>query len=80
MYHVGRPGEDHFELRMLQAWGVDEHDSRTSVCSASARPRVHAVDGGGPDLPATIPEVREFQAWYSVAGHTLVITWENGDV
>jgi hypothetical protein len=24
---------------------------------------------GGPDLPATIPEVRSFQAWYGLAGH-----------
>ncbi|NOT31595.1 MAG: hypothetical protein HOP15_14205 [Planctomycetes bacterium] len=36
MYHVGRPGEDHFVLRMLQAWGVDGHNSHTNVCSASA--------------------------------------------
>ena len=37
MYHVGRPGEDHFVLRMLQAWGVDGHNSHTNVCSAGAR-------------------------------------------
>jgi anaerobic selenocysteine-containing dehydrogenase len=37
MYHVGRPGEDHFVLRMLQAWGCDAHNSHTNVCSASAR-------------------------------------------
>ncbi|MCZ6598916.1 MAG: molybdopterin-dependent oxidoreductase [Planctomycetota bacterium] len=37
MYHVGRPGDDHFALRMLQAWGVDGHNSHTNVCSASAR-------------------------------------------
>ncbi len=37
MYHVGRPGEDHFVFRMLQAWGVDGHNSHTNVCSASAR-------------------------------------------
>jgi hypothetical protein len=36
MYHVGRPGEDHFVLRMLQAWGVDGHNGHTNVCSASA--------------------------------------------
>jgi Family of unknown function (DUF6345) len=35
---------------------------------------------GGPDLPLTIPEVRAFQAWYRLAGHTSVSTWENGDV
>jgi anaerobic selenocysteine-containing dehydrogenase len=37
MYHVGRPGEDHFALRMLGAWGVDGHNSHTNVCSAGAR-------------------------------------------
>jgi anaerobic selenocysteine-containing dehydrogenase len=37
MYHVGRPGEDNFVLRMLQAWGVDGHNSHTNVCSSSAR-------------------------------------------
>ncbi|MDP6540058.1 MAG: molybdopterin-dependent oxidoreductase [Planctomycetota bacterium] len=37
MYHVGRPGDDHFVLRMLQAWGVDGHNSHTNVCSAGAR-------------------------------------------
>ena len=37
MYHVGRPGEDHFVQRMLNAWGVDGFNSHTNVCSASAR-------------------------------------------
>ncbi|MDJ0973271.1 MAG: molybdopterin-dependent oxidoreductase [Planctomycetota bacterium] len=37
MYHVGRPGDDHFVSRMLTAWGVDGHNSHTNVCSASAR-------------------------------------------
>jgi anaerobic selenocysteine-containing dehydrogenase len=37
MYHVGRPGDDHFVARMLAAWGVDGHNSHTNVCSASAR-------------------------------------------
>lgn len=37
MYHVGRPGEDHFVLRMLEAWGIDGHNSHTNVCSAAAR-------------------------------------------
>jgi anaerobic selenocysteine-containing dehydrogenase len=37
MYHVGRPGDDHFVARMLSAWGVDGHNSHTNVCSASAR-------------------------------------------
>jgi hypothetical protein len=35
---------------------------------------------GGPDLPLTIPEGRAFASWYSVAGHTPVTRWENGDV
>jgi len=37
VYHVGRPGEDHFANRVLQAWGVDGHNSHTNVCSASTR-------------------------------------------
>jgi anaerobic selenocysteine-containing dehydrogenase len=37
MYHVGRPGDDHFVARMLGAWGIDGHNSHTNVCSASAR-------------------------------------------
>lgn len=37
MYHVGRPGEDGFVERTLQAWGVDAHNSHTNVCSSSAR-------------------------------------------
>ena len=37
MYHVGRPGEDHFANRTIQAWGVDGHNSHTNICSAAAR-------------------------------------------
>ena len=37
MYHVGRPGEDGYANRVLQAWGLDGHNSHTNVCSASAR-------------------------------------------
>ncbi len=37
MYHVGRPGEDGFMSRVLQAWGIDGHNSHTNVCSAAAR-------------------------------------------
>ena len=37
MYHVGRPGEDGYATRVLQAWGVDGHNSHTNVCSSSAR-------------------------------------------
>ncbi len=37
MYHVGRPGEDGFTNRCIQAWGVDGHNSHTNICSAGAR-------------------------------------------
>lgn len=37
MYHVGRPGDDHFVPRMLTAWGIDGLNTHTNVCSASAR-------------------------------------------
>ena len=37
MYHVGRPGHDGAMERVLQAWGVDGHNSHTNVCSSSAR-------------------------------------------
>lgn len=37
VYHVGRPGDDHFIMRMLGAWGIDGHNSHTNVCSAGAR-------------------------------------------
>jgi anaerobic selenocysteine-containing dehydrogenase len=37
MYHVGRPGEDGFMFRFLQAWGVDGHNSHTNICSSAAR-------------------------------------------
>ena len=37
MYHVGRPGEDGYVNRVLQAWGLDGHNSHTNICSSSAR-------------------------------------------
>jgi len=37
VYHVGRPGHEGFIERILQAWGVDGHNSHTNVCSSSAR-------------------------------------------
>ncbi len=37
IYHVGRPGHDFIMDRMLQAWGIDGHNSHTNVCSSSAR-------------------------------------------
>lgn len=37
MYHVGRPGYDFIMDRLLQAWGIDGHNSHTNVCSSAAR-------------------------------------------
>ena len=37
VYHVGRPGEDGFTSRVLQAWGIDGHNSHTNICSSNAR-------------------------------------------
>src|SRR5262245_44656607 len=37
IYHVGRPGHDGYIDRVLQAWGVDGHNSHTNVCSSAAR-------------------------------------------
>src|SRR4051794_7744173 len=37
VYHVGRPGHEGFMERILQAWGVDGHNSHTNICSAGAR-------------------------------------------
>lgn len=50
MYHVGRPGEDGFAERFLQAWGVDGHNSHTNVCSAGAR--LGQTLWGGYDRPS----------------------------
>lgn len=36
-YHVGRPGHEAYMDRILQAWGVDGHNSHTNVCSSGAR-------------------------------------------
>ena len=36
-YHVGRPGHEGYMDRILQAWGVDGHNSHTNICSAGAR-------------------------------------------
>ena len=44
MYHVGRPGEDGYANRVLQAWGVDGHNSHTNVCSSSARLGAFSLD------------------------------------
>jgi anaerobic selenocysteine-containing dehydrogenase len=36
-YHVGRPGHEGYIERVLNAWGVDGHNSHTNICSAGAR-------------------------------------------
>ena len=37
VYHVGRPGHEGYANRVLQAWGVDGHNSHTNICSSGAR-------------------------------------------
>ena len=37
VYHVGRPGEDGYANRVVQAWGMDGHNSHTNICSSSSR-------------------------------------------
>jgi len=37
VYHVGRPGHEGYMDRVLNAWGVDGHNSHTNICSAGAR-------------------------------------------
>ena len=52
IYHVGRPGEDGYTERMLEAWGVDGHNSHTNVCSSGARAGYHwwmGMDRPSPD-------------------------------
>jgi len=36
-YHVGRPGHEGYASRVIQAWGVDGHNSHTNICSSGAR-------------------------------------------
>ncbi len=36
-YHVGRPGDEGYMFRVLNAWGIDGHNSHTNICSAGAR-------------------------------------------
>ena len=50
-YHVGRPGHEGFMDRVLQAWGVDGHNSHTNVCSAAARTGFALWDGFDRKLP-----------------------------
>ena len=50
-YHVGRPGNEGFMDRVLQAWGIDGHNSHTNVCSAAARTGFALWDGFDRKLP-----------------------------
>jgi anaerobic selenocysteine-containing dehydrogenase len=36
-YHVGRPGHEGYMDRVIDAWGLDGHNSHTNICSAGAR-------------------------------------------
>jgi anaerobic selenocysteine-containing dehydrogenase len=58
MYHVGRPGEDGYALRILQSWGVDGHNSHTNVCSSAAR--LGYALWGGSDRPSPDHENSKF--------------------
>ena len=52
MYHVGRPGHDGSMDRVIQAWGIDAHNSHTNICSAGARLGYalwHQTDRPSPD-------------------------------
>ncbi|NND71924.1 MAG: molybdopterin-dependent oxidoreductase [Rhodothermales bacterium] len=51
MYHVGRPGEDGYTNRCIQAWGVDGHNSHTNICSAGARAGYSFWTGGDRPSP-----------------------------
>jgi anaerobic selenocysteine-containing dehydrogenase len=51
MYHVGRPGEDHYTNRCISAWGVDAHNSHTNICSAGARAGYFFWSGGDRPSP-----------------------------
>jgi len=65
MYHVGRPGEDHYANRAIQSWGVDGHNSHTNICSASAR--VGYYMWAGADRPS--PDYAHARATVLVSAH-----------
>ncbi|MDH5642356.1 MAG: molybdopterin-dependent oxidoreductase, partial [Nitrospira sp.] len=37
VYHVGRPGHEGYMDRVLKGWGIDGHNSHTTICSGGAR-------------------------------------------
>jgi anaerobic selenocysteine-containing dehydrogenase len=51
VYHVGRPGHEGFIDRILQAWGVDGHNSHTNICSAGATVWLRYLAGLRPPSP-----------------------------
>jgi anaerobic selenocysteine-containing dehydrogenase len=65
MYHVGRPGEDHYTNRCISAWGVDGHNSHTNVCSAGAR--VGYAMWAGADRPS--PDHAHAQTILLISSH-----------
>lgn len=65
MYHVGRPGEDHYANRAITSWGVDGHNSHTNICSASARLGYFSWAAG--DRPS--PDYSEAKATVLVSAH-----------
>ena len=65
MYHVGRPGDDHFVGRLLAAWGIDGHNSHTNVCSAGSR--LGYALWGGADRPS--PDYSQTQLMLLLSSH-----------
>jgi len=65
MYHVGRPGEDHFANRAIQSWGVDGHNSHTNICSAAARAGYFMWSAG--DRPS--PDYADAEAILLISAH-----------
>ncbi|MFC4247215.1 molybdopterin-dependent oxidoreductase [Natribaculum luteum] len=52
-YHVGRPGHEEYMDRVIDAWGLDGHNSHTNICSAGARTGYalwHKYDRPSPDF------------------------------
>jgi anaerobic selenocysteine-containing dehydrogenase len=65
MYHVGRPGEDHYTNRVITTWGVDGHNSHTNICSAAARAGYHFWTGA--DRPS--PDYANARAIVLISAH-----------
>lgn len=65
MYHVGRPGEDHYANRAIKSWGVDGHNSHTNICSAAARAGYYLWSAG--DRPS--PDYADAEAILLVSAH-----------